>query len=59
MKESDCEVCQCIDNYYLCDTSLCSKNLEKQLMTKIVPTESNVMIVKSTVTPPEECDESR
>lgn len=25
IKESECEICQCLNNYYTCDRSLCSK----------------------------------
>lgn len=26
-KESDCEICQCVNNYYTCDNTLCNNNV--------------------------------
>lgn len=54
-QESHCEFCQCIDNHYVCDKSACAPILttptyeEKTLFTDIIP--------KSTVTPPNQCEE--
>ncbi|XP_053978189.1 hemocytin [Hylaeus volcanicus] len=36
LKESECEICQCINNYYTCDTSSCAS------VTDQGPTEKNV-----------------
>nr|XP_034190302.1 hemocytin [Osmia lignaria] len=31
IKESECEICQCLNNYYTCDRSLCLKSTEKPI----------------------------
>ncbi|XP_015177061.1 PREDICTED: hemocytin [Polistes dominula] len=71
VKESECEICQCIHNYYTCDKTVCTNvahqvepssstftptlNYEEKLST-LITTEENIIIVTSTVTPPEQCD---
>ncbi|XP_070162344.1 hemocytin isoform X2 [Polyergus mexicanus] len=88
-KESDCEICQCINNYYTCDTTFCYNvsshgeavgtgtgpeqtetiSTESSFSTisestwKILPVTSSPLIeytilIQSTATPPEECDDA-
>lgn len=86
-KESDCETCQCINNYYTCDTTFCynvssheetvgtekvSEQTEttQSLFTTISgstwemspitssPLIQHTILIQSTVTPPEECDDA-
>lgn len=55
-RESDCEICQCIDNHYVCDRSACAP----VLTTPGIPPDVEIFtegFIKSTVTPPAECDE--
>ncbi|KAL0131073.1 hypothetical protein PUN28_002574 [Cardiocondyla obscurior] len=65
-KESDCETCQCINNYYTCDTTFCNKNSSQQVTmdaregpeaTVTSPSiNKETIVLYSTVTPPEECN---
>ncbi|EFA10333.2 hemocytin [Tribolium castaneum] len=67
-RESDCRVCQCINNYYTCDESECEgkeegRLLESQLThyngkeVKVELATTILPLVPSTVTPPEKCDQ--
>lgn len=56
-RESDCEICQCIDNHYVCDTSACAQVLTTALPDEEFETFPPEFIVKTTVTPPAECSE--
>ncbi|XP_017781781.1 PREDICTED: hemocytin [Nicrophorus vespilloides] len=65
VKESDCMLCQCIDNYYTCDKSTCGDEEEAYTILPDVietvsgqpkyVTEPTIMVV-NTVTPPKECN---
>lgn len=71
-KESDCEICQCVNNYYTCDTTFCGNtSSSKESETTTQPslttqsswrttsyTEEDTILLNSTVTPPAECDEA-
>ncbi|XP_011303247.1 hemocytin [Fopius arisanus] len=59
VQESQCEVCQCVNNYYSCDSSICAT----EIVTQVTPTQSSsrplieesTTIVPDTATPPEPC----
>lgn len=67
--ESECEVCQCINNNYVCDDTSCKTTTEIPTTTEDVEDETemgnlsedlervskNVIIVTSTVAPPRDC----
>lgn len=69
-KESDCKVCQCIDNAYVCDTQACKKDRQviittdessvtskedkKDIITKDIVTLPVTTI--NTATPPTRCE---
>lgn len=66
-KESDCKVCQCIDNAYVCDTETCTKKIvqstdipfEGEDDMRQNQTEKLIIqqqVYTSTVTPPANCD---
>ncbi|XP_043601962.1 hemocytin isoform X2 [Bombus pyrosoma] len=69
LKESECEICQCINNYYTCDKSLCVSATNKVTTDKPItqpPTEATTLpttplteaftiIIPSTVSPPAYC----
>lgn len=64
-KESDCKICQCIDNLYVCDEQTCQRSqktivtVEKPITSQII--EESVIVKKpekvviSTITPPAVC----
>lgn len=56
-KESDCEMCQCIHNEYVCDSSHC--NIEvfntSEHTTKVPRHDDVLIIVDSTNSPPVKC----
>ena len=56
-KESECKICQCVDNFYLCDVSTCEgENGEVTEYTEETQTlEQKTVHVISTITPPHEC----
>ncbi|XP_059615285.1 hemocytin [Phlebotomus argentipes] len=67
-RESDCELCQCIDNAYVCDTSTCTRQKVEYtvavedktehppvIFTRPVTTE-RPLIIQTTVSPPPVCD---
>lgn len=68
-KESDCKICQCIDNVYVCDTQSCGKvivtdhTIEKPRTddsfnnTAVIYTKPKVII--STITPPADCETNK
>ncbi|XP_066594945.1 hemocytin-like [Prorops nasuta] len=70
VRVSDCEICQCVNNYFACDKSLCATTIEPELTTvsffstigtnawvdTVKPLEEHTIIIGSTVTPPELCD---
>lgn len=77
-KESDCEICQCINNYYTCDSTSCgnistheppiifithpplSTTSKSSPMTWSTSShiEEHTMILHSTISPPDKCDEA-
>ncbi|XP_076276507.1 hemolectin isoform X2 [Lasioglossum baleicum] len=73
LKESECEICQCINNYYTCDDSSCADEIRKTTIEKPIasastssheklstsgPTEQT-FVVPSTVHPPAYCASNR
>lgn len=69
-RESDCRVCQCINNYYTCDESECEAERGRVVASSFdyyeikktkaeieKPTTVEVPLVPITVTPPEKCSE--
>ncbi|KZC09215.1 Hemocytin [Dufourea novaeangliae] len=62
LKESECEICQCINNYYTCDKSLCTEGITP--LTTLAPyvklttpsVVEHTMLVPSTVSPPAYCE---
>ncbi|XP_043682227.1 hemocytin isoform X2 [Vespula pensylvanica] len=72
VKETECEICQCINNYYTCDKTFCT-NVNHQVepssstlmfdyeteSSTSTTTEKHIIIVSSTVTPPELCHSDR
>ncbi|XP_057325268.1 hemocytin-like isoform X2 [Microplitis mediator] len=67
-KESDCEVCQCLSNYYTCDKSACLTSLTNsvnvnltrtnQTLTEnyqVIPINQQIIITTSTVSPANPC----
>lgn len=47
LKESECEICQCINNYYTCDKSLCVSVTNKVTTEKPItqpPTEATTLL---------------
>lgn len=65
-RESDCELCQCIENHYTCDRSACAETIhlqpgvEAEDIGKVsIPDTEAVAFIKNTVTPPEQCDDSK
>ncbi|KAK2585761.1 hypothetical protein KPH14_010370 [Odynerus spinipes] len=67
VKETECEICQCINNYYTCDKTICMNVSHKFETTSSIhtynyqtkPSTSMIIIIHSTVTPPEQCDSGR
>lgn len=58
MKESECEMCQCLENVYVCDMSSCAKPpmvIETEMKT-VEPSTPPIFIVPSTVAPPPKCE---
>ncbi|KOX75564.1 Hemocytin [Melipona quadrifasciata] len=69
LKESECEICQCINNYYTCDRSLCATVTNKVTTEKLTTqplteattlsispsTGSHTIVIPSTVSPPAYC----
>lgn len=69
--ESECEICQCVNNHYTCDTSICkqpttqaeisttpdenSPTTVAEKVTSPATTMKNIIILSSTVTPPLPC----
>ncbi|XP_031828807.2 hemolectin [Nomia melanderi] len=70
LKESECEICQCINNYYTCDRSLCIDAINKTttegpILPLTTPSYEEIttprlteqtIVVPSTVHPPAYCD---
>ncbi|XP_031619378.1 hemocytin isoform X2 [Contarinia nasturtii] len=69
-KESDCKICQCIDNLYVCDVQTCQRQVNsvttvvKPITSEIIeesitvvkkPETEPTQVVISTVTPPADC----
>ncbi|XP_043259225.1 hemocytin isoform X1 [Colletes gigas] len=69
VKESECEICQCINNYYTCDGSSCTSEINQTSTKKsatYLPTETttssttpslkeHTIVVPSTISPPAHC----
>lgn len=50
--ESDCELCQCIDNHYVCDRSACEQPTQMPEEVEMIFTD---LVTDPTLTPPVEC----
>ncbi|KAF5285691.1 hypothetical protein FQR65_LT13076 [Abscondita terminalis] len=59
IQESPCEVCQCIDNFYVCDNTICQTPSPIIEPTTTIRTPSNLVFYPTTVSPPLECSEDR
>ncbi|XP_078043521.1 hemolectin [Augochlora pura] len=74
LKESECEICQCINNFYTCDKSLCTDIVQETTTKKLLtppftpsPYEESTtpslveptIVVISTVHPPPYCSSNR
>ncbi|XP_063975011.1 hemocytin [Diachasmimorpha longicaudata] len=64
INESNCKVCQCVNNYYSCDSSRCvttDVTLEPSIKPSHPPTpiEELTTIMPITVTPPEACESGK
>uniref|UniRef100_A0A8D8ZF36 Hemocytin n=1 Tax=Cacopsylla melanoneura TaxID=428564 RepID=A0A8D8ZF36_9HEMI len=63
--ENECELCQCLNNHYTCDTTICHSTTQPPPTTEQEPprttvedtptTQHNIIIIRSTVTPPASC----
>lgn len=58
VQESECKTCQCVNNNYICDTSVCNAKREvEKIVTPVVTAVASekVLIVKDAATPPPSC----
>ncbi|KAK9502170.1 hypothetical protein O3M35_012753 [Rhynocoris fuscipes] len=59
VSESACESCQCLNNYYSCDSSLCQTTIATTVAPTTLQIQTEIFIIPSTVTPPERCPNDR
>lgn len=61
VNESECESCQCLNNHYTCDSSLCVTTLPSvENITKIQQVHTDIAIMPTEVTtPPQKCPDSK